>query len=63
LIASGGNLKAALIGGLTGGAAGYIGASALSTGGKVLAHGVVGGVSSKLQGGKVCNWFYELCFC
>ena len=66
LISSGGDLKAGLIGAITGGAAGFIGSSAFGApgvnAGRVLGHGVVGGVSSKLQGGKFINGFMSSAF-
>ena len=52
LIASGGNLKSALVGAATGGAAGYIGASFHGVVNKAVAHGAVGGTASVIQGGK-----------
>ncbi|MES1944210.1 hypothetical protein PC39_08844 [Salinisphaera sp. PC39] len=68
MIASGGNLKAGLIGGLTAGAfqqvgQGFLGKGLLSglegTGfvGKVVTHGIVGGVSSELRGGRFKDGF------
>ena len=64
LIASGGDIKAAIISGLTGGAAGFIGSSATfsSLGSRIAAHGVVGGISSKLQGGRFINGFVSSAF-
>ena len=63
LIASGGDLKAAFIGGLTGAAFGYIGGSSTFggefSGQRLLAHGVVGGMSSRLQGGKFATGFFS----
>lgn len=64
LIASGGDLKAAMVGGLTGAAGGFIGASSAfgSTASRVLAHGAVGGLSSKAQGGKFSSGFISSAF-
>ncbi|WP_299200433.1 RHS repeat-associated core domain-containing protein [uncultured Amphritea sp.] len=68
LVASGGDLKAATIGALTGAAGGLIGASSAFgsvgdvTAGRVLAHGVVGGISSKAQGGKFSSGFLSSAF-
>lgn len=67
-IGSGGDLKSAVIGGLTGGAAGYIGASGAFgdigqiTAKRVIAHGVVGGASSELRGGKFIKGFMSSAF-
>ncbi|WP_415882112.1 RHS repeat-associated core domain-containing protein [Neptuniibacter sp. QD34_54] len=62
-VSSGGDIKASIIGGLTGAAAGYIGGlDKLETFGKAMAHGVVGGVSSKLQGGKFASGFISSAF-
>ena len=71
LIGSGGNLEAAAIGGLTGAAAGFIGASSAFNGGvsilgntlkRAAAHGAVGGVSSAVQGGKFGRGFLSSAF-
>ena len=68
LVASGGDLKSALIGGLTGGLAGFIGASPVFgsvgkvTVERVIAHGVVGGVSNELRGGKFIKGFLSSAF-
>ncbi|MBN0989879.1 hypothetical protein [Amphritea pacifica] len=71
LIASGGDLKAGLIGALTGGAAGFVGASSAfstlsSPAGSValraIGHGVVGGISSRLQGGRFVHGFMSSAF-
>ncbi|EGG95528.1 Rhs family protein [gamma proteobacterium IMCC1989] len=68
LVGSGGDLKSALIGGLTGAAAGFIGASSSFgsvgsvTTSRVLAHGVVGGTASVLQGGKFGSGFISSAF-
>jgi RHS repeat-associated protein len=67
-VGSGGDLKAALIGGITGAAAGYIGGSSvfgkegLTTARRVIAHGVVGGVSSVARGGKFGAGFISSAF-
>ena len=60
-IASGGDLQAAGIGALTGAAFGFVGGAkvfggALS-GQRILAHGAIGGLRSKLQGGKFATGF------
>tara|TARA_Y100000782_G_scaffold19407_1_gene20369 strand:+ start:30805 stop:31701 length:897 start_codon:yes stop_codon:yes gene_type:complete len=62
LIASGGDFSAALIGSITGGAAGYIGTSGWQRPTKAFAHGVVGGTTSKLQGGKFSHGFMSSAF-
>lgn len=69
LISSGGDLSAALVGGFTGGAAGFIGAYGNGIDGvgfsrtqKAFAHGAVGGVSSKVQGGKFGSGFISSAF-
>ena len=62
LIASGGDFKAALIGGLTGAGFGWTGGVNLSTVQRVFAHGVVGGVSSELSGGKFASGFISSAF-
>ncbi|PHS69113.1 MAG: hypothetical protein COB23_07085, partial [Methylophaga sp.] len=73
LVGSGGNLKTALIGGLTGAAAGFIGGSTAFgeiasesfngiTLGRVVAHGVVGGAASIAQGGKFLQGFISSAF-
>lgn len=68
LVGSGGNLKSAFIGGLTGAAAGFIGGSAIFgnigeiTAGRVIAHGVVGGIGSEIQGGKFLQGFVSSAF-
>ena len=57
-----------MIGGLTGAAGGFIGASSAFgsvgdvTAGRVLAHGAVGGLSSKAQGGKFSGGFLSSAF-
>ena len=51
-IASGGNLRAAFVGGLTGAGFGHIGAQSWDFAHKVLAHGAVGGAGAELSGGK-----------
>lgn len=62
-VASGGNLKAALIGGVTGAAFGFIGGSEIFgvRGGftveRAVAHGTAGGISSELSGGKFIHGF------
>ncbi len=66
-IASGGDLRAGLIGGLTGAAFGFVGhglglptnPKLFSPGHikKIFAHGIVGGTSSKLSGGKFMHGF------
>jgi hypothetical protein len=71
-VGSGGDLKAAVIGGLTGAAAGFIGAStqfgpivdgqALITTERVIAHGVVGGAAAEAQGGKFGQGFVSSAF-
>ena len=68
-VGSGGNLKAALIGGVTGAAAGYIGkagkffgAEGALTAERVIGHGVVGGVASVAQGGKFGSGFLSSAF-
>ena len=71
-VGSGGDLKAAVIGGLTGAAAGFIGAStqfgpivdgqALITPERVIAHGVVGGAAADAQGGKFGQGFVSSAF-
>ena len=61
-------MSAALVGAFTGGAAGYIGAAGNGLGTefshteKVFAHGAVGGISSKLQGGKFGHGFLSSAF-
>jgi RHS repeat-associated protein len=62
LIASGGDFSAALIGGFTGASAGFIGTSGWGTPGKAFAHGMVGGVTSKIQGGKFGHGFMNSAF-
>jgi RHS repeat-associated protein len=71
LVASGGDLRAAAVGGITGGAAGFIGASSAFNGGptifgntakRVVAHGVVGGASAEAQGGKFGQGFVSGAF-
>jgi hypothetical protein len=69
LVASGGDFSAALVGAFTGGAAGYVGTYGSGLKGvgfsqteKVLAHGAVGGLSSKAQGGKFGSGFISSAF-
>ncbi len=61
LIASGGDLKAAVIGGITAGMFNGVGDAALQgawgSSSRVLAHGMVGGVSSVMNGGSFKNGF------
>lgn len=61
-IATGGDLKAALYGGVSGAAFGAVGASKLSDPTKIAAHGAVGGISSKIQGGKFGVGFVSSAF-
>ncbi len=67
LVASGGDFKAAAIGGVVGGLSGFIGASAafgapgINTG-RVIAHGVVGGASAEARGGKFIKGFMSAVF-
>jgi hypothetical protein len=61
-IGSGGDLKSAFISGLTGGVAGYIGAHITNPVSRVLAHGVNGGVSAVLRGGKFIRGFFSSAF-
>ena len=62
LIASGGDIKSALVGGLTGAGFGWIGGTELSAARRIFAHGVVGGVSSELSGGKFSSGFISSAF-
>ena len=62
LIASGGDLKAGVVGGLTGGGFGWAGNAGLSTAGSAVAHGVIGGVGSELSGGKFGDGFARAVF-
>ena len=68
LIASGGDIQFALVSGLTGGAAGYIGASSTFgvpgeiTASRIAAHGFTGGLSAKIQGGKFASGFISSAF-
>jgi len=68
LVGSGGDLKSAFTSAVTGAASGFIGASSLFgnlgdvTTGRILAHGVVGGLSSKVQGGRFINGFVSSAF-
>ena len=68
LIASGGDLKAAVIGGVTGGAFGFVEGSELFGGlkdltvSRVAAHGVIGGISSELSGGEFGQGFLSAGF-
>lgn len=62
LIASGGDFKSAVIGGFTGAGFGWVGGSGLSGTQLVFAHGVVGGVSSELSGGKFSSGFISSAF-
>lgn len=63
LVSSGGDLKSAFIGGITGAMFGFVGASKFFgpvgeiTAERVLAHGVVGGVSSRTRGGDFARGF------
>ena len=67
LIASGGDLKSAVVGGLTAGAFNFVGGSEIFgvtelTASRVVAHGVIGGVSSELMGGKFGAGFFSAGF-
>ena len=68
LIASGGDFKTAVIGGVTGGAFNFVEGSELFgglkdvTASRVAAHGVVGGVSSELSGGEFGQGFLSAGF-
>ncbi len=62
LIASGGDFKAALVGGLTGAGFGWAGRTGLSAAQRVFAHGAIGGVSSELSGGKFSSGFISSAF-
>ena len=62
LVASGGDFKAALIGGLTGARFGWAGKAGLSVAQRTFAHGVVGGVSSEALGGKFGVGFFSAGF-
>ena len=68
LIASGGDLKSAVVGGLSGGAFSFVGGSEIFgglkdlTASRVVAHGVIGGVSSELMGGKFGAGFFSARF-
>ena len=71
-VGSGGDFKAAVIGGLTGAAAGYIGSADFfqdgfslpggATSRQVIAHGVVGGAAAESQGGKFGQGFVSSAF-
>ena len=69
-VGSGGDIKAGIVGGLTGAAAGFIG-SETALGGffgkgvtpqRVIAHGVVGGAAAEAQGGKFKQGFISSAF-
>ncbi len=62
LIASGGDFRAGLIGGLTGAGFGWAGGTGLSVAQRVFAHGTIGGVSSELSGGKFSSGFISSAF-
>ncbi len=62
LIASGGDFKAALVGGLTGAGFGWAGRTGLSAAQRVFAHSAIGGVSSELSGGKFSSGFISSAF-
>ena len=52
-------IKGGLIGAISGGAFGAIGGSSLKFGTKALGHGLTGGITSKLQGGKFGHGFFS----
>lgn len=56
-VGSGGDFKAAIIGGLTGAAAGFIGQNINGLVEKSIAHGVVGGAAAEARGGKFGQGF------
>ncbi len=64
LISSGGDIKSAFVGGLSGGALGFVGGSELFelASSRAVAHGAVGGVSSELMGGKFGEGFLSAGF-
>jgi len=57
LVASGGDMRAAVLGAITAGAFSAIGAAGLEGLGKIFAHGMVGGVSSVMNGGDFASGF------
>jgi len=61
-IASGGDFKSALYGGVTGAAFGAVGAAGWGDTATIAAHGAVGGISSKIQGGKFGEGFISSAF-
>jgi RHS repeat-associated protein len=62
MIASGGDLRAGVIGALTAGAFNLAGSLARGAFSNALAHGVIGGVRSKLMGGKFVDGFMSGAF-
>ena len=68
LIASGGDIRSAFIGGATGGAFGFVGGSEVFgtvgdlTASRVVAHGVIGGTASELSSGKFGAGFFSAGF-